>query len=325
MKNDNKKSVIVGIFVLIGIIIFIAGVLTLGGQQKKFVKSIKLSAVFDDVAGLQQGNNVWFSGVKIGTVRKINFYGESQVEIILAVEAKVQEYIRKDSKATIGSDGLIGNKIIVIYGGTTQSPAVEDGDRLTAEMPLDTDKMMSTLQENNKNLVTITENLKVLTTKIAEGKGIVGAVMTDSTLAVSFKNTLRNLESASFESRRTLSELANVSKNLNKEGTLLHQLTNDKETFPKLQNTVSKLEETSNNAEILTKNLSATSQKLNSTDNTAGMLLNDEEFAGKLRSTMTNVDSATLNLNKGLEALPYTWPFRKGFKRKAKAEAAQGN
>lgn len=324
MRNDNKKSVIVGIFVLIGIIIFVLGVLTLGGQQKKFVKSIKLSAVFDDVAGLQQGNNVWFSGVKIGTVRKINFYGESQVEIILAVEAKVQEYIRKDSKATIGSDGLIGNKIIVIYGGTTQSPAVEDGDRLTAEMPLDTDKMMATLQENNKNLVTITENLKILTTKIAEGKGIVGAVMTDSTLAISFKNTLNNLESASLESRRTLSELSNVSKNLNKEGTLLHQLTNDKETFPKLQSTVSKLEETSNNAEMLTKNLNATSQKLNSTDNTAGMLLNDEEFAGKLRSTMTNVDSATLNLNKGLEALPYTWPFRKGFKRKAKAEA-QGN
>ena len=325
MRNDNKKSVVVGIFVLIGIIIFVAGVLTLGGQQKKFVKSIRLSAVFDDVAGLQQGNNVWFSGVKIGTVRKINFYGESQVEIIMAVESKVQEYIRKDSKATIGSDGLIGSKIIVIYGGTTQSPAVDDGDRLTAEMPLDTDKMMATLQENNKNLVTITENLKVLTTKKAEGKGIVGAVMTDSTLAVSFKNTLYNLETASLESRKTVAELSKLGKSFNQEGTLLHQLTTDKETFPKLQSTVSSLEKTADNAQTLTNNLNATSQKLNSSDNAAGMLLNDEEFAGKIRSTITNVDSATYNLNKGLEALPYTWPFRKGFKRKAKAEAAQGN
>lgn len=325
MRNDNKKSVVVGIFVLIGIIIFVAGVLTLGGQQKKFVKSIRLSAVFDDVAGLQQGNNVWFSGVKIGTVRKINFYGESQVEIIMAVESKVQEYIRKDSKATIGSDGLIGSKIIVIYGGTTQSPAVDDGDRLIAEMPLDTDKMMATLQENNKNLVTITENLKVLTTKIAEGKGIVGAVMTDSTLAVSFKNTLYNLETASLESRKTVAELSKLGKSFNQEGTLLHQLTNDKETFPKLQSTVSSLEKTADNAQTLTNNLNATSQKLNSSENAAGMLLNDEEFAGKIRSTITNVDSATYNLNKGLEALPYTWPFRKGFKRKAKAEASQGN
>ena len=139
MRNDNKKSVIVGVFVLIGIIIFIAGVLTMGGQQKKFVRSIKLNAVFDDIGGLQTGNNVWFSGVKIGTVRKINFYGESQVEIVMSVEDKVKDYIRKDSKATIGSDGLIGNKIIVIYGGTTKAPAVEDGDRLTAEIPLDTD------------------------------------------------------------------------------------------------------------------------------------------------------------------------------------------
>lgn len=327
MRNDNKKSVIVGIFVLIGIIIFVGGVMTLGGQQKKFVKSIRLSAVFDDVAGLQQGNNVWFSGVKIGTVRKINFYGESQVEIIMHVEAKVQEYIRKDSKATIGSDGLIGNKIIVIYGGTTQSPAVEDGDRLTAEMPLDTDKMMATLQENNKNLVTITENLKVLTTKIAEGKGIVGAVMTDSSLAVSFKNTLVNLENASFESRKTIADLSKISKNLSQEGTLLHQLSTDKETFPKLQQTVETLQTTADNAKTLTDNLTATSQKLNSTDNAAGLLLNDEEFAGKMKSTMTNVDSATYNLNKGLEALPYTWPFRGGFKKKSKAEqkANQGN
>lgn len=325
MRNDNKKSVVVGIFVLIGIIIFVAGVLTLGGQQKKFVKSIRLSAVFDDVAGLQQGNNVWFSGVKIGTVRKINFYGESQVEIIMAVESKVQEYIRKDSKATIGSDGLIGSKIIVIYGGTTQSPAVDDGDRLIAEMPLDTDKMMATLQENNKNLVTITENLKVLTTKIAEGKGIVGAVMTDSTLAVSFKNTLYNLETASLESRKTVAELSKLGRSFNQEGTLLHQLTNDKETFPKLQSTVSSLEKTADNAQTLTNNLNATSEKLNSSDNAAGMLLNDEEFAGKIGSMITNVDSATYNLNKGLEALPYTWPFRKGFKRKAKAEASQGN
>ena len=113
MRNDNQKSVIVGIFVLVGIAILVAGIMTLGGQQKRFVQNFRLRAVFDDVAGLQTGNNVWFSGVKIGTVRKINFYGDSQVEIEMNVEEKVREYIHKDSKATISSDGLIGNKIIV--------------------------------------------------------------------------------------------------------------------------------------------------------------------------------------------------------------------
>lgn len=321
MRNDNKKSVIVGIFVLLGIIIFIAGVLTMGGQQKKFVKSIRLNAVFDDIGGLQTGNNVWFSGVKIGTVRKINFYGESQVEIVMSVENAAQDYIRKDSKATIGSDGLIGNKIIVIYGGTTQAPPVEDGDRLIAVMPLDTDKMMSTLQENNKNLVTITENLKVLTTKIVDGKGMVGAVMTDSLLAENFKNTMIAFERAAVRSNVVINDINKITSNLYKEGTLIYDLTNDKESYNNLKSAVGNFQESSENAKQITENLNSFTEKLNSDKSAASVLLTDEEFAENLKSTMANTDSATYNLNRGLEALEYTWPFRRGFKRKAKEDA----
>ncbi|RPA66820.1 MCE family protein [Cyclobacteriaceae bacterium YHN15] len=320
MRNDNKKSVIVGIFVLVAIAIFVTAIFTLGGQQKKFVKSFPLTAVFDDIAGLQTGNNVWFSGVKIGTVRRINFYGDSQVEIVMNVEEKVKDYIRKDSKATISSDGLIGNKIILIYGGTTQAPPVEDGDRLVSVMALDTDKMMETLQENNKNLVTITENLKVLTGKIAQGEGIVGAVMTDSLLAVNFKSILENLDRASVNSNRTLVELNKFASGLNQEGTLFHDLTHDKEIYKSLQISVEELQGTAENAKALTENLNVTANKLNDKNNAAGMLLNDEEFAERIRHTMIYVDSSSMNLNRGLEALEYTWPFRKGFKRMEKAK-----
>jgi phospholipid/cholesterol/gamma-HCH transport system substrate-binding protein len=320
MRNDNKKSVIVGIFVLVAIAIFVTAIFTLGGQQKKFVKSFRLTAVFDDIAGLQTGNNVWFSGVKIGTVRRINFYGDSQVEIVMNVEEKVKDYIRKDSKATISSDGLIGNKIILIYGGTTQAPPVEDGDRLVSVMALDTDKMMETLQENNKNLVTITENLMVLTGKIAQGEGIVGAVMTDSLLAVNFKSILENLDRASVNSNRTLVELNKFASRLNQEGTLFHDLTHDKEIYKSLQISVEELQGTAENAKALTENLNVTANKLNDKNNAAGMLLNDEEFAERIKHTMIYVDSSSMNLNRGLEALEYTWPFRKGFKRMEKAK-----
>ncbi len=319
MRNDNKKTVIVGIFVLVGIAILVAGILTMGGQQKKFVKSISLNAVFDDVAGLQVGNNVWFSGVKIGTVRRVNFYGDSQVEIIMNVEEKVREYIRKDSKATIGSDGLIGNKIIVIYGGTTQAPSVENGDRLQAEMPLDTDRMMETLQENNLNLVTITENLKVLTSKIAEGQGIVGTVMTDSLLGENFKNTLKNLEIASVNSNRMIAEMNKFAQNLNQEGNLFNDLVTDKELYKNLQQSISELQATATNANQMTSDLSKVTEKLNDKDNTLGMMINDQEFAERLKQTLIYADSSAMNLNRGLEALEYTWPFRRGFKRMEKA------
>ncbi|SHO63223.1 MlaD family protein [Algoriphagus zhangzhouensis] len=325
MRGENKRSVVVGIFVFLGIAILVAGVMTLGGQQKKFVKAIQLKAVFDDIGGLQPGNNVWFSGVKIGTVRKINFYGDSQVEIEMNVEEEVKEFIRKDSKATLSSDGLIGNKIIVIYGGTTLAPPVENGDRLEAVMPLDTDKMMETLQENNKNLVDITNDLKLLTGKLAAGEGIVGAVMTDSTLAENFRAIISNLNRASINSNQMLTDLNKFTSKLNQEGNLFNDLVTDTTMASELRATVASFRSSATNTEELTEKLSEISSKLDDPNNSLGMLLNDPEFAEYLKSTLENTDSATYNLNRGLEALEYTWPFKKGFKRKAKAEEKEGN
>jgi phospholipid/cholesterol/gamma-HCH transport system substrate-binding protein len=320
MNQENKRSVLVGLFVLIGIVILVAAIMTLGGQQKKFVKAIHVKAVFDDIGGLQPGNNIWFSGVKIGNVKTIKFFGDSQVEVELSVEEKVAEFIRKNSKATISSDGLIGNKIIVIYGGTTDFPPVEEGDRLEAIMPLDTDEMMETLQENNKNLVDITNDLKVLTGKIAAGEGIVGAVMTDSTLAVNFRTILTNLERASVNSNKMIADLNVFSAKLNKKGTLMNDLVTDTSIVPDLKATMESLRVTSANTQALSKEFAGITDKLNSKDNSLGMLLNDAEFAKSLKKTMENADSATYNLNKGMEALEYTWPFNKGFKRKVKVE-----
>jgi phospholipid/cholesterol/gamma-HCH transport system substrate-binding protein len=319
MRNENRKSVILGIFVLIGIIILVLGILTLGGQQKRFVPTVRLKAVFDDVGGLQPGNNVWFSGVKVGTVRKINFYGDSQVEIEFTIEEKVQDFIRKDSKATLSSDGLIGNKIIVLYGGSTTAPVVEDGDRLASEMPLDTDKMMETLQENNVNLVSITQDLKVLISQIAGGKGMMGSILTDSLMGVQFKNTMNNLERISISSAQMAGELNKFSKTLNQNGNFIYDLTADKEMYKNLKSTVSQLQATTESINKMSSNFSEFSDQLNRKDNAMGLLLHDPEFAYTLKHTMIHLDSSSVNLNKGLEALEYTWPFRRGFKRRAQA------
>jgi phospholipid/cholesterol/gamma-HCH transport system substrate-binding protein len=325
MRGENKRSVIVGIFVFLGIAILVAGVLTLGGQQKKFVKAIQLKAVFDDIGGLQTGNNIWFSGVKIGTVRKINFYGDSQVEIEMNVEEEVVEFIRKDSKATISSDGLIGNKIIVIYGGTTLAPPVEDGDRLESVMPLDTDQMMETLQVNNENLVEITGNLKNLTSKLAAGDGMVGAALTDSLIAENFKAIVRNLDQASARSNKMIAELQNFTAKLNQKGNLFNDLVTDTTMVTEIKQTLEGLNMAAENAQKMTAQLTEVTKKFSDTDNSIGMLLNDPEFAQSLKSTLENADSATYNLNRGMDALEYTWPFNKGFKRKQKAESKENN
>ena len=320
MRSDNKKTVIVGIFVLIGIIILVVGILTLGAQQKAFVKSYRVFAVFDDVAGLQTGNNVWFSGVKIGNVRKINFFGESQVEIEMNLESSTKDFIRKNSKATISSDGLIGNKIIVIYGGTAEAPPIEAGDRLEAVMPLDTDRMMETLQENNLNLVNITNDLKVLTGRLAGGEGIVGAMLTDSVLVQEFKSIMSNLNQTANNSNRMSRELARFSSQLNQSGTLVDDLLNDTTLFGNLKSTSEELDQTVKRAQEAAKNINKITENLQSTDNPAGMMLNDEQFADMLKSTLENLDEGSASFNETLEAMRYHWLFRRSFRKMERAK-----
>jgi phospholipid/cholesterol/gamma-HCH transport system substrate-binding protein len=213
----------------------------------------------------------------------------------------------------------------MIYGGTTLAPPVVDGDLLESVMPLDTDQMMETLQVNNENLVEITADLKTLTSKLAAGKGIVGAVMTDSTLAETFRSILNNLNTASISSNKMIRELNTFTAKLNTKGNLFNDLVTDTLLVVEIRSTLESFKATAQNSEEMTAELKAITNKINSGDNTMGVLLNDKEFAQTLKSTVERTDSAAYNLNRGLEALEYTWPFRGGFRKKAKEEAKSDN
>src|ERR1700749_2065362 len=177
---NTRKRLAVGIFISIGLAILLVTIFTIGGQHKTFVKMFHLHVIFDDVQGLQSGNNIWLSGMKVGTVGHISFYGNSQVEVILNIEEKAQPHIRKDSKARISTDGLVGNKIVVITGGSENVPTVADNDRLEAEHLAGMQEMMSTLQASNGNLLEITGNLKAISQRLRMGQGTLGELLNDS-------------------------------------------------------------------------------------------------------------------------------------------------
>jgi phospholipid/cholesterol/gamma-HCH transport system substrate-binding protein len=320
---ESKRSVTVGVFIFIGIVIFILGVFTLAGKQKRFVKSITLKAIFDDVSGLTEGNNIWFSGVKVGTVKKISFRGPSQVEITMNVEEDAQQFIRKDAKAKVSSEGFIGNKNIVIYGGNPKFPAVEDGDLLHVEKALSTDEIMSTLQENNKNLLTITNDFKQLSSKIKKGEGTIGAVLTDSLMANHFRSIVTNLQEASANTAQVSGALSRFTSKLNTKGGLANQMLTDTSVFSDLKSAVVQLEQTTTSAAQVTNNLSQASSKLNASNNAVGLLLNDEETAERLKSTLQNLETSTQKLDQNMEALQHNFLLRGYFKRQAKKQAEQ--
>ena len=198
MKSTGyTRAIIVGIFVFLGVAIFIITVLTLGSQHKTFEKSITVRTFFDNVNGLQKGNNVWFSGVKVGTIKKVNLKENGQVEVEINIEDVSVKFIPKDAKAKLSSDGLIGNKIIEIYGGTQGGAKIQEGDIIGGDKLLSTDAMMSTLSKNNDNILAITNDFKLISSRMAAGKGSVGKLLTDETLADQLNATTNILKRAS--------------------------------------------------------------------------------------------------------------------------------
>jgi phospholipid/cholesterol/gamma-HCH transport system substrate-binding protein len=320
-SSENKKAVIVGIFLALGLVVFILGVFTLGGQQKTFVKNVHISSVFSDVAGLKKGNNVWFSGVKVGTISNVKFIGASQVQVYMNIDEATQQYIHRNAGAKISSDGLIGNKIIVIDGGSPQAPIVQDGDVLQAEKMLSTDDMLKTLQDNNQNLLAITTDFKALSHKILEGKGTVGALMTDSTMAMQLRGAMRNLQAATQSAATMAVQLNSFSNKMNTKGGFADKLLTDTANFNRISQAVNQLQKAAANASTLTDNLTKASNKLNTTDNAIGVLLNDPKGAVQVQTTLNNLQQSSVKLNDDLEAVQHNFFLRGFFKKKAKAKA----
>src|SRR4030095_8425542 len=319
---QTRRTILLGIFIFFGIAILLAGVVVLGNQRKTFDKTITLSAVFNDVSGLQKGNNVWFAGVKVGTVKRLKLLSQSQVEVEMKIDDKSTEFIRKDSKAKIGSDGLIGNKIIIVYGGGAM-PAVHSGDTLITEVPLNSAEIMGTLQESNKNLSQITSDFKVVSKRLADGEGTVGKLLTDEDMARRLAAMAATLQLASTNIQQLTSNLANYTSKMQRQGTLTNEMVNDTILFSRLKAASLQIEQASSNAKELTQNLEDVSYRLRDSSNLAGVVFQDKGAADNLRLTVGNLQAGTKKLDENMEALQHNFLFRGFFRKKAKQQQQQ--
>lgn len=314
---SNKRAVYVGLFVFLGIVFLIAGILMIGNLHETFKRKIKVVALFDDVGGLQTGNNIWFSGVKIGTVSSLNFKEGSQVEVIMKIEVKAQQYIRKNSNVKLSTDGLIGNKILVIYGGNPKASVVEEGDTLGVEKTFTSDDMINTLQENNKNILAITSDFKTISKKMAAGDGTIGKFMNNNTVYDNINAATLSLQSASKKTEQLVSSLNTFSEGFNKKGTLANQLVTDTTIFNSVKTTVLRLQNIADTATLFIANLKEASSNPNSP---VGVLLHNEKSGAQLKQTISNLERSSQKLDEELEAAQHSFLLRGFFKKKAKEE-----
>jgi phospholipid/cholesterol/gamma-HCH transport system substrate-binding protein len=197
MKININKKIKLGIFISIGIIVFLSGVYFISERQQLFRSTFRVCGVFRDVAGLQAGNNVRLSGINVGTVDYVGIVSDTSVRVEILINESIRKYIKKDAIASIGSEGLMGNKILIINPGTGGKMEIEDNDTIVTVQPVNIDNIMTSLKATIDNATSITGDLSKIASNIQSGKGTIGRLLMDASLAQSFDSSMNNLQQGS--------------------------------------------------------------------------------------------------------------------------------
>src|SRR5690349_17842455 len=166
IRKEVYRNIRLGIFIIVGALFLIVGLYLVGNNKNMFNSTFIVRTTFNDVGGLQTGNNVRYAGINIGTVARIEIRNDTTIEVQMRVQKRMKDILRKNSVATIGTDGLVGSKLVNIDPGTQDSGRIAEGDYIPSLKSVDTEKMLRTLELTNKNIATISENLKAVTENV---------------------------------------------------------------------------------------------------------------------------------------------------------------
>lgn len=196
MERSQNFKVRLGIFIAVGLTLFVAAIFIIGKQKNLFDPVIKISSRFQNVSGLQVGSTVRFSGINVGTVDNIRIINDSTVKVDMLIKKDVQRFIRVDSEAGIGSEGLIGDKLLVLSQGSSDQPMVKDGQTIPSSEPVETDAIMAGLQVTVDNVALATGEMNEIFGKINSGNGTLGKLIQDPTMANNIDKTIVNLKNS---------------------------------------------------------------------------------------------------------------------------------
>jgi phospholipid/cholesterol/gamma-HCH transport system substrate-binding protein len=319
MEKTTSQKLRLGLFVIIGLSLFILAVYFIGDKQQMFGKTNQLSAVFNNVSGLQLGNNVRYSGINVGTVSGIVMINDTAIKVDMLIDKTIFPHIRKNAIATIGSDGLVGNMIINIIPGKDKATSISPGDEISTLNRIRTDDMLNTLGKTNKNAALLTSDLLKITNEINQGTGTVGLLIKDANLANDLKQTVHYLKITGRGSSESITKINRLISSLENKDNVIGVL-KDTAVANNLKKIVLNLKQTSNQIDNVVNNLDTTIVNIKNGKGAVNYLSNDRELVRKIDSTMTNVNEASLRLNENLEALKHNFLLRGYFRKQEKAK-----
>ncbi|PKV48349.1 phospholipid/cholesterol/gamma-HCH transport system substrate-binding protein [Aquimarina sp. MAR_2010_214] len=318
MKKTTSQKLKLGVFVVIGTLLLIAALYSIGNRQNLFGSNIRIMTQFTNVNGLELGNNVRYSGINVGIVSRIKMIGDTQIIVEMLIQENIGKHIKKDAVATIGSDGLVGNMIVNIIPRESKKPPVVSGDTIQSYSKIGTDDMLTTLNVTNENAALLTADLLKITTKIIEGNGTIGLLINDSVMAKDLKHTIFQLKNASTGASQAITELKDIISSMKQGQSVASVLLQDSLSGQKMKTIVNNLEQSSVDISQITKNLNLVLKDMKEGKGALHYLTANPNLVKDIDSTMSNIKEGTYRFNENMEALKHNFLFRGYFKKQEK-------
>jgi len=195
MKTTGSQKLKIGLFTFIGVAVLAFIIFFIGNKRNLFSSTFGVYGNFKNVNGLNVGNNARFAGINVGVVSAITIINDTTVRVDLTLNNTVKKFIKQDCKLNIGSDGLVGDKLIIITpGGITSNEEVKNGGQLQSIPPFDADKLIGKLTGIADNAGTLIQNLASITGKVNSGKGSLGKLLNDDKIANNLNATVRQAQ-----------------------------------------------------------------------------------------------------------------------------------
>lgn len=318
MAKRSVNNVKLGAFVLAGLFFLVLLLYMIGRNRNLFSSNYILKARFVNVQGLVPGSNVRYSGIQTGTVKSIEIVNDTTIEISMLIDTKMEDIIKKDAVVSIGSDGLVGNKVVNIIPGEANDELAKDGDILLSRNPIDTDSILKTLSKTNEDVAEIVSGLKVTVERINNSSAL-WSILADESLPEDLRQSASNIRKATSRAGLMADDLHDIVTDVKSGKGTVGTLLRDTAFANNLNQAVIKMKQVGTNADKLSLQmntlLSGLQNDLNTGKGAANAILKDTSVVNKLNTSLDNIQKGTDGFNQNMEALKNSFLLRGYFKR----------
>lgn len=322
MKNKGVNNTKLGLFVLAGVLFMTLTLYLIGKNRNLLGNTFVIKAVVANVNGLVPGNNVRFKGIDVGTVERIELANDSSIIVTLVIDEKMKPFIRSNAIVSIGTDGLMGNKLININSQSGVSVPVRAGDTLASRKPIETDEMLRTLNTTNANVEKISRNLYEITARLNNNNGL-WDLLSDSILSNDIKRAVMQLRIASDNASDLTHKGNELMNRLDGGHGLVNTLFTDTTLSQDVRVLIGTLSKSGNRLSASADSLTIVINGLQKGEGTAGLILSDTVARNSLLKSIRSIEEGTFRFNQNMEALKSNFLFRGYFKKLEKKSSKQ--